>query len=114
MTTSTLVNEDVSETFPTLLQSSISNFFAGTSTKTTSTILTTSTTSTSSMEVPIEPEFEVIKTSQMTIKAFDYTTETTSTTTTTTTRKTYPTRPFKKSNFSQTNLILSLLIIVFF
>ena len=116
MTTGTLVNKGVSETFPPLLQSSLTNFLAGTSTKTTSTTSTTSTALTISSKVSIDPEVP----SQMTIKAFDYgnelhlTTETTSTTTTTTTRITYPTRPFKKSNVSQTTLILSLLIFVLF
>ena len=108
MTTSTLVIGELTETLSTLLQSSIKTFLEETTTKTTSTTLTTSTSFT---KVPIEPKFKVMKTSQMTMKAFDYEDELkTSTTTTATTRKDYPTRPVKKTNFSQTNLILSLLI----
>ena len=105
---STIV-EKKTETLSTLLQSSIKTFLEETTTK------KTSTTSTSFTKVPIEPKLKVMKTGQMTMKAFDYENELKiSTTTTTTTRKDYPTRPVKTSNFSQTNLILSLLIFVLF
>ena len=108
---STIV-EKKTETLSTLLQSSIKTFLEETTTKKTSTTLTNSTSFT---KVPIEPKLKVMKTGQMTMKAFDYENELKiSTTTTTTTRKDYPTRPVKTSNFSQTNLILSLLIFVLF